>query len=69
MARSLKATWSRVAEHDLLKRSSHATAAVDGELFVFGGELVAREPRDGDVHAVGVKTGELTSSLLIPQYG
>lgn len=48
-----------MAEHGILKRSSHAVAAIDGELFVFGGELVAREPRDGDVHAVGVKAGEI----------
>lgn len=60
-ASTLKATWRKVAQHDLLKRSSHAVAAIDGEVFVFGGELVAREPRDGHVHSVGVIEGELST--------
>lgn len=57
-----------MAEHDILKRSSHAVAAVDGELFVFGGELVAREPRDGDVHVVGVRAGEIDNRVCLSRY-
>ena len=48
----LTAKWKKIAKDDVLKRSSHAVAAVDGRAYVFGGELVARQPRDGDVHVV-----------------
>lgn len=54
---SLQATWRKIAEHDALKRSSHAVAAIDGEVFLFGGEVVARVPRDGDVHSLAVQKG------------
>ena len=56
-------TWRKVAEDDVLKRSSHAVAAIDGVVYVFGGELVARQPRDGDVHAVDVGGG--TSEIFL----
>lgn len=59
MAGSLTASWKKVAEGDVLRRSSHAVAAVDGQVYVFGGELVARQPRDGDVHAVALGGGML----------
>jgi len=52
---SLTAKWKKIAEHETLKRSSHSVAAVtgdEGQLFVFGGELVARQPRDGHVHVL-----------------
>jgi N-acetylneuraminic acid mutarotase len=58
MSVTLKASWKKVAESDVLKRSSHAVAAIDGQVYVFGGEVVARQPRDGDVHAVAVAVGE-----------
>jgi hypothetical protein len=58
MSETLKASWKRVAESDVLKRSSHAVAAIDGQVYVFGGELLARQPRDGDVHTVAVAVGE-----------
>jgi hypothetical protein len=59
MAGSLTARWKKVAGSDVLKRSSHAVAAIDGQVYVFGGELVARQPRDGDVHAVALTDGTL----------
>jgi hypothetical protein len=58
---SLTAKWTKIAEHEVLMRSSHSVAAIgeesagggDGyELFVFGGELVARQPKDGEVHVL-----------------
>jgi hypothetical protein len=58
MSETLKASWKRVAESDVLKRSSHAVAAIDGQVYVFGGELLARQPRDGDVHTVAVAVSE-----------
>lgn len=59
MAGTLTASWEKVAESDVLKRSSHAVAAIDGQVYVFGGELVARQPRDGDVHSVTLNDGTL----------
>ena len=59
MAGTLTASWKKVAESDALKRSSHAVAAIDGQVYVFGGELVARQPRDGDVHCVTLNGGML----------
>ena len=59
MAGTLTASWKKVAEDDVLKRSSHAVAAIDGQVYVFGGELVARQPRDGDVHAVTLGSSTL----------
>ena len=63
MTGTLTANWKKVADDDVLKRSSHAVAAIDGQLYVFGGELVARQPRDGDVHAVALDGGIPKSSL------
>lgn len=57
MAGTLTASWKKVAEHDVLKRSSHAVAAIDGQIYVFGGELVARQPRDGDMHTIALGSG------------
>lgn len=57
MAGTWTATWKKVAEDDVLKRSSHAVAAIDRQVYAFGGELVARQPRDGDVHTVSLGDG------------
>ena len=46
------------------ERSSHAVAAIDGQVYVFGGELVARQPRDGDVHCVTLNGGMLPQSSV-----
>lgn len=59
MAGTLTASWKKVAEDGVLKRSSHAVAAIDGQVYVFGGELVARQPRDGDVHTIALNGGTL----------
>lgn len=54
----MTAKWRKIAEHEILKRSSHSVAVLPGndaggdELFVFGGELVARQPKDGYVHSI-----------------
>ncbi|KAM0705951.1 hypothetical protein Q7P35_007311 [Cladosporium inversicolor] len=66
MAGSLTASWKKVAEGDVLRRSSHAVAAVDGQVYVFGGELVARQPRDGDVHAVALGGDSQPTPLTLP---
>jgi N-acetylneuraminic acid mutarotase len=57
MATTLKASWKKVTASDLLKRSSHTVAAINDQVYVFGGELVARQPKDGDVYAVVINGG------------
>ena len=78
---SLTAKWKKIAKHEVLKRSSHSVAAIgeesadgDGyELFVFGGEVVARQPKDGDVHVLNAGMCDLfyplieTVSINVPQ--
>jgi hypothetical protein len=66
---SLTASWKKVAEGDVLKRSSHAVAAIEDQVYVFGGELVARQPRDGDVHAVTLGGGMLEHSGQVSMTG
>lgn len=52
----------------MLKRSSHAVATVGGEAYVFGGELVPRQPRDGNVHVISTKVqGELACYSSLAQ--
>lgn len=43
---------SLLAADENLQRSSHNVSVVDGKAFVFGGELVPREPRDNKVFSV-----------------
>lgn len=57
MAGELKAEWRKVAEGDVLKRSSHAVAAINDQIYLFGGELIARQPKDSEVHALAVRNG------------
>ncbi|GAM91340.1 hypothetical protein ANO11243_093890 [Dothideomycetidae sp. 11243] len=42
----LEAEWTKLSGDDRLQRSSHGIAASGNTVAVFGGELVARQPRD-----------------------
>lgn len=64
MAGSPKAKWRKLADGDVLKRSSHAVAAIDDEIYLFGGELVARQPKDGQVHTLAVSKGIIFQWLV-----
>lgn len=60
MTMSPTGTWSRVAQQEKLKRSSLCASAVDNVVYVFGGELQPRQPRDNEVHKIviaGKSTG------------
>jgi hypothetical protein len=52
MTKPISATWTRLISSPELQRSSHTVSAVDNTVYVFGGELQPREPRDNDVHKV-----------------
>ena len=54
------AKWSRIASSQRLYRSSQAVSAVGQKIFIFGGELLPREPVDNqmDVVDVGRESGK-----------
>jgi len=47
-------SWTRVAQASELQRSSHILSVVDDTVFVYRGELLPRQPRDGQVYALDV---------------
>jgi hypothetical protein len=51
---TLQAKWSKLLDVEILQRSSQALSVVDNKVYVFGGELRPREPRDNVVHVVSL---------------
>jgi N-acetylneuraminic acid mutarotase len=49
---TISASWTKVATHSQLQRSSHTVSTIGDTVYVFGGELRPREPRDNDVHTI-----------------
>jgi hypothetical protein len=62
---TITATWHLVAESDRLRRSSQAFSALGVEAFVFGGELLPREPVDNSIDRVSISAG--ASAYNLPQ--
>lgn len=64
---TITAKWHLLAESDRLRRSSQAFSALGAEAFVFGGELLPREPVDNSIDRVSIRAGtsvyNLTRSL------
>lgn len=58
MAR-LTATWIKLTTQSQLERSSQTVSVVDDNVYIFGGELQPRKPRDNDVHVISLKDGRL----------
>jgi hypothetical protein len=50
----VQAKWSKLLDVETLQRSSQALSVVDNKVYVFGGELRPREPRDNVVHVVSL---------------
>lgn len=50
----IEAKWSKLLDVEVLQRSSQALSVVDNKVYVFGGELRPREPRDNAVHVVSL---------------
>ncbi|KAK5132020.1 hypothetical protein LTR08_000441 [Meristemomyces frigidus] len=46
---NMKATWTAINQNELLQRSSHNVATLGSKIYVFGGELKPRQPRDNDI--------------------
>lgn len=51
---AIKATWHKLTATHQLQRSSHTLSALGSTLYIFGGELKPREPRDNDLHKIDV---------------
>ncbi|KAK0280201.1 hypothetical protein LTR35_008352 [Friedmanniomyces endolithicus] len=51
----MKATWTAVNSSEQLQRSSHNVAVIDSSVYVFGGELKPRQPRDDDIFVIPIK--------------
>lgn len=49
---ALTASWTKVAQNQQLKRSSVCASTVRSNVYLFGGELEPRRPRDNDVHKI-----------------
>ncbi|KAK3634694.1 hypothetical protein LTR56_015121 [Elasticomyces elasticus] len=45
----MRATWTNIGQSELLQRSSHNVAVLGSKIYVFGGELKPRQPRDNDI--------------------
>lgn len=58
---TITGTWHKALEAEVLQRSSQIVSVVDGNAYIFGGELRPREPRDNDVHVVSFR-GDATLS-------
>jgi N-acetylneuraminic acid mutarotase len=63
---TISASWTKAATHPQLQRSSHNVSTIGNTVYVFGGELKPREPRDNDVHKVvlGEKSGNTISGAF-----
>lgn len=60
----LSATWSQLYSEDELQRSSHVVSVVDDKAYVFGGELLPRQPVDNDVYKVDLRAGGMHLTTL-----
>lgn len=62
MAATIPGTWTKLATADALQRSSHTVSALGDTVYIFGGELKPREPRDNDVHTLKLSGGGATAA-------
>jgi hypothetical protein len=65
----LTASWTKIADQDALRRSSHTISVIDDKAYIWGGELRPREPRDNDLYVIDLKDGKLPRSDAPNYYG
>jgi hypothetical protein len=51
---TINAKCHKLLENEILRRSSQIVSVINNQVYIFGGELLPREPRDNDVHAVSL---------------
>jgi N-acetylneuraminic acid mutarotase len=59
----LTSTWTRIADNNILERSSLCCSVVDSTIYIFGGELEPRQPRDNHVISLATKPGTKLRSI------
>lgn len=64
----IQAKWTKVVEAEILQRSSQIVSVIDRQVYIFGGELRPREPRDNDVHIVSLGTRKFPYVSVHKQY-
>lgn len=60
----ISALWTQIASSDRLRRSSQAVSILGDRVYVFGGELLPREPVDNQVDFVELK---YTQGSILPR--
>ncbi|KAI9928176.1 hypothetical protein ASPWEDRAFT_449405 [Aspergillus wentii DTO 134E9] len=62
------AKWTQVCNVEILERSSQLVSLIKDDVYIFGGELRPREPRDNHVHTLSLKdkTSPRTINLATP---
>ncbi|KAK5737241.1 hypothetical protein LTR17_006853 [Elasticomyces elasticus] len=60
----MKATWTNIDQSELLQRSSHNVAVLGSKIYVFGGELKPRQPRDNDIFVLDTGDEEPTLATV-----
>lgn len=55
---TISARWRKLTEAESLRRSSHVLLVLSDVVYVFGGELRPREPRDNEVYVVEIGGGK-----------
>ena len=61
----LSAAWTKLCTSDKLQRSSHILSVVDGKVYIFGGELLPRQPRDNHVYTMDIKIWETMQDIHV----
>ena len=61
---NIVARCHKLVEAEILRRSSQVVSVVGDRVYIFGGELRPREPRDNDVHVVSLDSSKLLESIL-----
>ncbi|KAK6348114.1 hypothetical protein TWF718_005929 [Orbilia javanica] len=60
----IRATWTKIAESDRLKRSSQNVAVVGQQIYIYGGEVTARVPVDSALDLISLSSDTVTASTL-----
>jgi hypothetical protein len=66
---TIKGQWTLVQKDRSLQRSSQTLSAVFNEVYIFGGEVVPREPRDDTIYILDLKQCTASQRARLTHYG
>ncbi|KAF2173705.1 hypothetical protein M409DRAFT_15979 [Zasmidium cellare ATCC 36951] len=61
---TLPAQWTPLASTSKLQRSSHTLTTLNSTLYIFGGELKPREPRDNELHKISIPNNDTNAASV-----